>query len=105
MNTTLPRDIYHLQYPGLPIDEVKSVHPDPLTSIRYGCIYWIDHLSEIPSSLYDEVGLCDDGTINAFLKKHFLHWPEALSLMKTSSDCDKKACRKYSLTSKVLHLS
>jgi hypothetical protein len=32
------------------------------------------------------VGLCDDGAIDAFLRKHFLHWLEALSLMKAISD-------------------
>jgi WD40 repeat protein len=36
-------------------------------------------------SLGDQVGLYDNGTIDLFLRKHFLHWLEALSLMKSMS--------------------
>jgi hypothetical protein len=32
------------------------------------------------------VSLYDNGTINVFLRKHFLHWLEALSLIKGISD-------------------
>jgi hypothetical protein len=31
------------------------------------------------------VSPCDNGTIDVFLKKHFLHWLKALSLMKSIS--------------------
>jgi hypothetical protein len=34
----------------------------------------------------DGVGLCDNGMIDIFLKKHFLHWLEALSLMGKTSE-------------------
>jgi hypothetical protein len=53
--------------------------------VRYSCDYWINHLCEIKSS-HDEVGLYDKGTIDVFLRKHFLHWLEALSLIKGISD-------------------
>ena len=85
MSTILRRDIYDLRDPGRSIDEVESVYPDPLASIRYTCVYWIEHLCEIERTLYDQVGLCDNGTIHLFLKKHFLHWLEALSLMGSMS--------------------
>ena len=32
------------------------------------------------------MGLYDNGTIDVFLRKHFLHWLEALSLIKGISD-------------------
>ena len=84
MSTTLQRDVYNLQHPGISITEVKTPNPDPLFSIRYACIYWIDHLFEITSG-HDKVGLCDNGTIDVFLRKHFLHWLEALSLLESIS--------------------
>ena len=104
MNMELRRNIYDLQYPGFSIDEVRSLHPDPLTSIRYCCIYWIDHLCKIPSSLHDEVGLCDDGTVHVFLEKHFLHWLEALSLMKTTSSAVTAIKKLKSLLEVSIHL-
>src|SRR6266487_1333528 len=73
MSMTLQRDNYKLQHPGCSIEEVKCLDPDPLASIRYACVYWIDHLCEIESA-HDIVGLYDNGTIDVFLKKHFLHW-------------------------------
>jgi hypothetical protein len=85
MSTTLRRDIYDLRDPGCLIDEVESVQPDPLASIRYACVYWIEHLCEIEWTLHDQVGLYDNGIIHLFLKKHFLHWLEALSLMRSMS--------------------
>ena len=85
MDKALQRDVYGLQHPGYSIDKVEHPDPDPLAPIRYACIYWVDHLCEIKSS-HDEVGLYDNGTIDVFLRKHFLHWLEALSLIKCISD-------------------
>jgi len=85
MNNKLQRDIYKLQHLGSPIADVKAPDLDPLASIRYACVYWIDHLCEIESG-HDGVGLCDNGMIDVFLKEHFLHWLEALSLMRNLSD-------------------
>ena len=85
MSDTLQRDVYILQDPGVSITKVKAPDPDPLFSIRYACIYWIDHLCKIPSG-HDRVGLCDNGTTDVFLRKHFLHWLEALSLLECISD-------------------
>ena len=85
MDKTLQRDVYGLRHPGYSIDKVEHPDPDPLAPIRYACIYWVDHLCEIKSS-HNEVGLYDNGTIDTFLRKHFLHWLEALSLIKGISE-------------------
>jgi len=85
MAQNLQRDIYDLRHPGFPIVEVTAPDPDPLASIRYICVYWIDHLCEIETS-QDGVGLCSNGTTEVFLKKHFLHWLEALSLLRSISE-------------------
>jgi hypothetical protein len=85
MDKALQRDVYSLRHPGCSIDEVEYPDPDPLAPIRYACIYWVDHLCEIKSS-YNEVGLYNNGTIYVFLRQHFLHWLEALSLIKGISE-------------------
>ena len=85
MDKALQRDVYGLRHPGCSIDKVEHPDPDPLAPIRYACVYWVDHLCEIKSG-HDGVGLCDNGTIDVFLRKHFLHWLEALSLIKGISD-------------------
>jgi hypothetical protein len=81
MDKALQRDVYGLRHPGCSIDKVERPDPDPLAPIRYACVSWVDHLCEIKSS-HNEVGLYDNGTIDVFLRKHFLHWLEALSLIK-----------------------
>jgi len=85
MSKTLKRDIYQLLDPGSSIEQVNYPDRDLLTPIRYSCLYWIDHLCKTDRNLYDQVGLCDNGIIDIFLKKHFLHWLEALSLMRNIS--------------------
>ncbi|KAH6982481.1 NACHT domain-containing protein [Ilyonectria destructans] len=75
MSRTLRRDIYGLRAPGLTIDQVSQFDPDPLASIRYSCIYWVDHLSDSDPTQrmrYDEV-LQDGGAVHAFLKKKYLY--------------------------------
>lgn len=77
--------MYDLRNPGCLIEQVECPVPDPLARIRYACVYWVDHLCEIHDNLQSRVDLCDNGMIDVFLKKHFLHWLEALSLMKSMS--------------------
>ncbi|RAL16301.1 WD40 repeat-like protein, partial [Aspergillus homomorphus CBS 101889] len=79
----LRRDIYELNDPGIQIEDVKTPIPDPLSSLRYSCTFWVDHLEKIEIG-HEQVGLCDDGAIHSFLRLHFLHWLEALSLMQSS---------------------
>ena len=83
MSQTLRRDIYDLCAPGILIDQVGSADPDPLAPVRYSCVYWVDHLHETDGSSHYEGELRDGGTIHMFLQKHFLHWMEALSLMRS----------------------
>ncbi|KAM7220964.1 NACHT domain containing protein, partial [Rhypophila decipiens] len=83
----LRRDIYGLGHPGTLIDDVQVPNPDPLASIRYSCEFWADHLcfsnGENPECSRE---LMDDGRVWKFLKEHFLHWLESLSLMKNRSN-------------------
>ncbi|PHH53425.1 Vegetative incompatibility protein HET-E-1 [Ceratocystis fimbriata CBS 114723] len=77
----LQRDIYNLKAPGSLIDEVKTPQPDPLAAIRYSCVFWFDHLND---SSKNDMGY-ESETILAFLKERYLHWLEALSLLRDIS--------------------
>jgi len=48
--------------------------------LRYACRYWIDHLQRSNVALDDGRSPLHD-RVHTFLKEHFLHWLEALSLM------------------------
>ena len=85
LSKTLRRDIYNLQDPGGMMKEVPD--PDPLASIRYSCVFWVDHLCKADDKSLDrKKKLSDDGVVFAFLKEHFLHWLESLSLIYKLSD-------------------
>ncbi|KAK3364118.1 hypothetical protein B0T25DRAFT_620386 [Lasiosphaeria hispida] len=87
MNSTLCRDIYSLGAPGSSIDDAKLPDPDPLAAARYTCVYWVDHLHDWQSSdntKHLDV-FQDGGIIDNFLRTHYLHWLEALSLCRSMS--------------------
>lgn len=78
MKQILQQDIYRLRHPGICIQNMQPPSPDPLFSIRYSCVYWITHFREAqPCSAENEV--------YDFLRVHFLHWFEALSLIRCAS--------------------
>ena len=80
LSKTLRQDMYNLQDPGSAVKDVPD--PDPLASIRYSCVFWVDHLCEADDqSLEERNKVFDDGAIFAFLNEHFLHWLESLSLI------------------------
>ncbi|PSR81436.1 heterokaryon incompatibility protein-domain-containing protein [Coniella lustricola] len=79
MSQNLRRNIYHLQHPGILIDQVRQPQSDPLAAISYSCIYWMHHLLEIQPDTW----LQDDGSIHKFLRERYLYWLEALSLLRS----------------------
>ncbi len=44
MGSVLWRNIYELDSPGFRISKLRVPYDDPLRSIRYACVYWVDHL-------------------------------------------------------------
>jgi hypothetical protein len=95
LSKTLRRDMYNLQDPGNMVKNVPD--PDPLGSIRYSCVFWVDHLCKADDqSLDHRKELSDDGAIFTFLRENFLHWLESLSLIDKLSDG-------VLLTRKLLH--
>ena len=82
---TLKRDMYGLVAVGFPLDEVKVPAHDPLATMRYSCVHWVDHLSDsvISKSVRCEERLRDGGVVHTFLKARYLYWLEALSLCES----------------------
>lgn len=69
MSSTLKRDMYSLGKLGFSIDEAETPNPDPLATVRYSCVYWIDYpYDSNPKSRADGVGdLKVGGAIYEFL--------------------------------------
>ena len=77
--------MYNLRDPGSVVENVPDPDPDPLGPIKCSCLFWVDHLCKADDqSLVDHMS--DDGAIFTFLRKHFLHWLESLSLIHKLSD-------------------
>ncbi|KAH7029639.1 uncharacterized protein B0I36DRAFT_228809, partial [Microdochium trichocladiopsis] len=79
LSDTLKRDVYGLGQPGFAIEDVNIPSPDPLLAVRYASTYWIRHLLEPNAGIQDRNIL---NSVDAFLRIHFLHWLESLSLVK-----------------------
>ncbi|KAI5842018.1 hypothetical protein BZA05DRAFT_360237 [Tricharina praecox] len=85
MSRHLKQDICSLELPSTITSEVDlSILQRCLPQeVRYACRYWLVHLQR------SKVELCHQNTgseslhhrVHTFLKKHFLHWLEALSLL------------------------
>ncbi|KAH7302809.1 hypothetical protein B0I35DRAFT_384701, partial [Stachybotrys elegans] len=87
LSETLERDVYELGAPGFPIDQVSPPNPDPLASIRYSCVFWVDHLDDAElGAKMSAKDLQDAGIVHDFLRKKYLHWLESLSLLRSMSE-------------------
>ncbi|KAJ5719713.1 hypothetical protein N7493_007291 [Penicillium malachiteum] len=77
MNRELKRDICSLSYPGMRRIEIEKTVIESYVSpeLRYACRYWTRHLEN-----GDKSGV-DWQLIEDFLKLHFLHWLEVMSLL------------------------
>ncbi|KAH7187792.1 NACHT domain-containing protein [Fusarium oxysporum] len=86
LSETLKRDVYKLGAPGFPIDLVSPPDPDPLASIRYSCVFWVDHLNDSePRAKMGDKSLQDVGIVHDFLRNKYLYWLESLSLLRSMS--------------------
>ncbi|KAK2038280.1 hypothetical protein LZ31DRAFT_570242 [Colletotrichum somersetense] len=74
MQRILRRNVYNLDHDGAPVPTC-SPNPDPLASVRYSCINWVNHLID---SLGNPEDFADHRSVDRFLRSNFLHWLEAL---------------------------
>ncbi|KIX07175.1 uncharacterized protein Z518_01828 [Rhinocladiella mackenziei CBS 650.93] len=73
----LRENLCDLDYPGQPRRELDSIIINERLSpaFQYACRYWVHHVQR------SMVPIHDDDEVHKFLRKHFLHWLEALSLI------------------------
>jgi hypothetical protein len=85
MSDGLKEDICSLRAPGTLISEVESswIERSLPSELQYACCYWIQHLQLAKARLYDY------GEVHSFLRRHLLHWVEAMSLIGKTNDCIK----------------
>jgi hypothetical protein len=86
MSKSLRRNIYCLPSPGFPIESVQQPKSDPLAAVRYSCVFWLDHLHDCNPSRTAIIDLQDGGSVDKFLRRSYLYWLEALSLLKSMSE-------------------
>jgi hypothetical protein len=82
MSQTLTTDILGVRWPGTQVQESanKVVSQRLPLQVQYACLYWINHLAKSGAKL------CDNDEVHTFLKKHCLHWIEALGWMGKVSE-------------------
>ena len=82
MSDHLRKDMCNLRLPGVLTSEVEKSKIDKCLSldVQYACCYWIGHLQR------GGIKLCDNGLVHKFLREHFLHWLETLSLIGKVSE-------------------
>ena len=82
MTTSLKQDICGVHYPGVLVSNIEHSIVEQFLSVelQYSCLYWVQHLQK------DSMHLKDNGKVHLFLKKHLLHWLEALSWMQRIPD-------------------
>jgi hypothetical protein len=121
MSQALRCDMYHLSHAGTAVDDVPPPSPDPLAAARYACFYWVDHLvdalvvdehksnntSKCKDRLQDGLqdGLQDANRVYTFLSAKYLHWLEALSLVRAMPEGVLAIERLYGLLQVCLHHS
>jgi hypothetical protein len=79
----LRQDMCSLSGPGVLRSEIDdgTVASSLPPELQYACRYWTSHL------IQSKEHIVDGDTTHLFLQKHLLHWLEAMSLMRDSSQC------------------
>jgi hypothetical protein len=77
MGDNLRQDICGLQETGTLIGDVDqdlvAAHLPP--QLRYACVYWAQHIQ------HSRAAPALEELVTKFMRKHFLHWLEVLSLL------------------------
>ena len=82
ISENLRRDMCYLRAPGAPTSKADSSWMEQClpADLQYSCRYWVQHLQLGKALLYDN---CQ---VHEFIRKHLLHWLEALSRIGKTSD-------------------
>ena len=82
LSSVLHKDICQLPSPTTLVAEIaqrdidKALRP----AVQYACRYWALHAQK------GRMDMLDNGSIHRFLRTHFLHWVEAMSLIGKTSE-------------------
>ncbi|KAK6347227.1 hypothetical protein TWF696_007300 [Orbilia brochopaga] len=74
----LKRDICGLEDDFFRMLDLTNGHLNMIQHLSYACLYWVSHLESM------EIVEADESQVFEFLQEHFLHWLEALILLKYS---------------------
>ncbi|KAK6341310.1 hypothetical protein TWF696_008389 [Orbilia brochopaga] len=85
LSRELKMDICGLKSPGLDVAGLDPEFQRPLRLLEYACFYWIHHstsaMAQSGNDQFDDNGIRDEDRVLNFLRKHFLHWVEAVAIM------------------------
>ena len=81
MSRNLRKNVCNLLQHGPLTNEPRPVDLSMLTPVRYSCIFWVDHLCHAVINGSHKNEIPQEKVIFDFLKEHFLHWLESLSLL------------------------
>jgi hypothetical protein len=86
MSQHLKADNCDLRLPGTLMSEVDKLEVERHVSlaVQYACRHLVDHLQRANVQLHEEEPFHDQ--VYTFLKEHFVHWLETLSLIEKISD-------------------
>jgi hypothetical protein len=86
MSVTLKRDICKVGQPGTLVKDIdkKTITQCLPSHVQYACRYWVKHLQEFWKYEREKAAIYRE--VHKFLRKDFLHWLEALSLIGSISD-------------------
>ena len=92
MKSQFRRDMCNLQDYGKQRDDIAETTISQAISIdlKYACLNWVFHLKECSRNLTNGCRIIhhlSEADIYDFLKEHFLHWLESLSLMGNMTEC------------------
>ena len=54
--------------------------------VQYACLYWVDHLQQAGDTEREILIMRERCRVIGFFQRHFLHWLEALSLIRKVSE-------------------
>jgi hypothetical protein len=92
MSAELKMDICDLRHPGALHEEIEPdlVARSIAAHVQYACCYWIDHLigrysATMAAGTLAPLDQLDSQKLDCFFREKFLHWIEALSLIRNVS--------------------
>lgn len=79
----LRQDMCSFSIPGALRSEINegTIASSLPPELQYACLYWVHHLEQ------SQQHIIDGDVAHLFLQEHFLHWLEAMSLIRESKKC------------------